>query len=228
MNGRIFAIPDIHGEYHKLENLLFILAYHHNVNLTIDKLVFLGDYVDRGLDSCNVLEYIKELQEEHPSNVIALLGNHEQMMIDYYQGLDKWGLWLCNGGNATIQSLQTAGYEECPDSLLEWLKSLPLCHQERGFFFSHAPIGNEDYRGVSREVFTKEDMIWSYWKGDESLAHKHKDAVGVCGHIHALNKNMFHPRFYDHYIFADAGCGCHPKAPLCAINVETREVVYSV
>lgn len=221
--GRLFSIADIHGRYDLLRKLLNLLWKRHDLDLRKDKLIFTGDYVDRGSDSFCVLKELYDLNSLYPDNVVCLLGNHEQMMVDWHEGDDKWGLWIINGGDATLESFNQEGYEECPDYLLEWVKNLPILHQERGFFFSHAPLAQDDGR-----VLTKDDYIWTYWRGDESIARTHSGGViGVCGHLHALNKGLFEPRFYDHYIFGDAGCGCHPKAPLCAINVETRQAVYA-
>jgi hypothetical protein len=52
--------------------------------------------------------------------------------------------------------------------------------------------------------------------------------IGVCGHVHQLRNGVLEPRLYDHYIFADAGCGCmnDGSAPLVAIEVKTRRVIY--
>ena|ERR1700679_3911885 len=229
---RIFAIPDIHGRYDLLKGLWSTLLDHHNLSLKEDKVIFLGDYVDRGLQSFEVLDFVSILTEKHPKNVIALAGNHEYLMLDYYTGKDKWGLWKVNGGYSTINNLKFMGMDEPPEYILNWIKKLPLQHREEGFFFSHAPTPNEELRIVANKglEFTREELIWSCPKGDEGeYARKHENGtIGVCGHIHALKHNIFEPRLYDHYIFADAGCGCHPKALLCAINVKTREVIYNV
>ncbi len=229
---RIFVIPDIHGRFDLLQGLWNILLNHHKLYLKKDKVIFLGDYVDRGLQSFEVLEFVCLLNEKHPKNVIALAGNHEYLMLDYYAGNDKWGLWKINGGAATINSFTFKGFDKPPEYLINWLKKLPLQHKEKGFFFSHAPVPAEQYRRVMNlgQEFTREELIWTCPIGDEGeYARVHDNGViGVCGHIHALRHNIFEPRFYDHYIFADAGCGCHRKAPLCAINVNTREVIYNV
>ena len=73
-------------------------------------LIFLGDYIDRGKDSKLVVKKIRELQE-HNSNVIALMGNHEDMLLNCLRGDDTW---LYNGYNATLES-----YKGCFDELQE-------------------------------------------------------------------------------------------------------------
>lgn len=232
---RIFAIGDIHGEFQKLANLILLLNSEQDLDLTKDRLVFLGDYIDRGKDSLKVLKLVKALADEFPETVTALAGNHEHMMLDHHKGEDPWGFWLQNGGKAAQRSFyKHHGSKKCPGNLLRWVNELPLSVEMDGFFFSHAPIPKDDYRNISRrgkEDYTQEELIWS--RNDKiteaEYARQHPNGViGVCGHIHAIYENVFHPRFYDHYIFTDAGCGCHKDAPLCAVEVKTRQVIYSL
>ncbi len=230
--SRIFCIADIHGRQDLLWKLWNDLEKNHKLDLTTDKVIFTGDYIDRGPDSYGVLEFIHDKVQAHPNNVIALAGNHEWMMIQYYtRGTpDDKELWEWNGGLETIKSFQYAGYSSCPQHLLKWLAFAPLSHTEPGFFFSHAPAPRDSYRNIVNRglELTPDELIWTYHADERGVARDHGNGVvGVCGHVHALRKGLMEPRFYDHYIYADAGCGCSPKAPLCAVNVVTREVIYA-
>ncbi len=69
-------ISDIHGCYDEFNTLLKDVEY----NPEEDKLILVGDYVDRGLKSKEVVEQVKSMVEEW--GVIALKGNHDQMMVD--------------------------------------------------------------------------------------------------------------------------------------------------
>ena len=224
----IWAIGDIHGEAQKLKHLIALLNDHYDLDLSRDKIIFLGDYIDRGPDSYNVLALIHALCEEFPNNVVALAGNHEHLMIEHH--IQQWdGLWYMNGGKATERSFyKHHGSKKCPGKLLRWLNDLPLSHEEPGFFFSHAPQFKDEFR-YSEGAFTPEELTWTYHKDyvERSRVFPH-GMVGVCGHIHDLFNNNPHPRLYDNYIFADAGCGCSKDAPLCAIEVQTRKIVYSI
>jgi hypothetical protein len=229
--GRIFTIPDIHGRRDLFEALLEKLHTEEGLNFSNgDKLVLLGDYVDRGTDSCGVLEIVRKLQADHTNNVIALAGNHEWLLIDGCIGnYEAFNLWMWNGGDATRRSFPG---EHVPEETIKWLASLPLSHEEQGFFFSHAPVPPEEYRArrLEGQPYAKEELTWTYLSGkhEKEMGRVHGESiVGVCGHIHALRENVFAPRFYDHYIFADAGAGCHSKAPLVAIEVKSRKVIYS-
>jgi serine/threonine protein phosphatase 1 len=77
-----YAIGDIHGNLHPLNDLLVQLL----PQLTPDDtVVFLGDYVDRGPDSRGCVGRIIRLREEAPCPVITLLGNHEQWMLRTFE-----------------------------------------------------------------------------------------------------------------------------------------------
>lgn len=229
---RIFSIADIHGRLDLLNNLLEMLFTLHALDLTKDKLVFTGDYVDRGPESYGVLCRIKALQEQYPDNVVVLAGNHEWISIMYFtrKSIDDVWLFENNGGPETLLSYQLAGFNRMTEDHLRWLAHLPFKHEEPGFFFSHAPAPRDSYRKPLYKglELTPDELIWTYHKDERGVARDHGNGiVGVCGHIHQLKKGIKAPRFYDHYIYGDAGCGCSDKAPLCAIDVRTREVIYA-
>ena len=94
---RILAIGDIHGCAYALDALL------RAVNPAPDDLVItLGDYVDRGLDSAGVLNRLIRLAQTH--RLVALRGNHEEMMLNAREGDGPLALWLACGGEATLMS----------------------------------------------------------------------------------------------------------------------------
>lgn len=68
---RICVLGDLHGDYKALHALL------ETVDLNSDLLIFLGDYADRGPDGVEVIRTVKALKQQHPKNVITLMGNHE-------------------------------------------------------------------------------------------------------------------------------------------------------
>ncbi len=94
---RRFVIGDIHGCAKALRTLIETIAPQPD-----DELVFLGDYVDRGPDSRDVVDQVIELQQQ--CRVVALRGNHEIMLMGVaIGGLDD-SVWLANGGKATVSS----------------------------------------------------------------------------------------------------------------------------
>ena len=233
----IWVVPDIHGRLDLLKALNATLKSRIDFSDPDTRKIYLGDMVDRGPESRGVIASIKKDCEDHPGQVLALYGNHEDLMLNGLQrdgrgkrslwDLSDVELWKVNGGEKTILSYQ--GHDNELDAHVEWLKTLPLSIEYGGFFFSHAPVPREGRRAHSLrgKEFTKEELIWTYSPDEFGVARRFEGMIGVCGHIHKLRDNVLAPRFYDHYIFADAGCGCSPKAPLVAIEVRTREVVYA-
>jgi hypothetical protein len=116
-----------------------------------------------------------------------------------------------------------------PDEYLDWMDSLKNFHEEPGFFFSHAPVPKEKDRPITLrdKPFTDYELTWTYLEDERGKSRHHRDKegnkiVGVCGHIHRLSRGLFTPRYYQHYLFLDAGCGCSDKAPLVCTEVTQR------
>ena len=143
-----YFITDIHGDYRGLE----LLLKHAKVDLTIDQLVFGGDYINRGTESGKVLRKVKELADTYPNNVIALIGNHEEMMRDYYRSRDK--LWLNHGGGDTLRDLEkTLPNENERKEHIEWACTLPLVFEDDEFVYTHAGLNPFEPLGEqSREI----------------------------------------------------------------------------
>lgn len=229
---RLFAIGDIHGRLDLLEKLLDTLFKDHALDLSQDKIVFTGDYCDRGPATYGVINKIKELTLLHPHNIIPLAGNHEWINImRFVRGTwDDLEMFERNGGIQTLESYQLAGFSAMTHDHLEWLSKLPFKHEEPGFFFSHAPSPREAYRSLMNRGLevTSDELLWSYHPDEKGLARDHGNGIiGVSGHIHQLSKGIMAPRFYDHHYYIDAGAGCSPKAPLCAVEVNTKETIFA-
>ena len=77
---RVLAIGDIHGNLARLHSLFHRMDYRAEEDL----LIFLGDYIDRGEQSAECLKFVMELSEKSP-HVITLTGNHEAMMLNYFE-----------------------------------------------------------------------------------------------------------------------------------------------
>ncbi|MFH1216416.1 MAG: metallophosphoesterase family protein [Pseudomonadota bacterium] len=142
-NGKIFAIGDIHGCYAKLRDLLDRLPYKPGR----DRLIFLGDYLNRGPDSARVLELLCELQSRDP-RVVALFGNHEYLLMEYQRsgdtallpylramGLDATLTSYRPGGSVNLQSL-----DFLPREHLAFLQSLAPYWETENYIFVHAGL----------------------------------------------------------------------------------------
>ena len=147
--GRLLAVGDIHGCRELLLQLLQEVAPGAE-----DRLIFLGDYIDRGPDAKGVIELLLKLQERWPQTV-ALRGNHEQMFLDYLAGGDPW-LFLANGGEATLTSYESAGGAEIPAAHRAFLERLPSRYDCDEFVFVHAGLRP----GIPLEAQREEDLLW--------------------------------------------------------------------
>lgn len=152
--SRLLAMGDIHGEYEKsvalLQSVQLIDAQLSWIGQN-DRLILVGDYLDRGPHGIEVLRMVRRLQQEAAQaggQVIALLGNHDALMIAHTRGQDgslpdekAYGEiesnHFANGGfQAEVLTLR-----ESPD-LLTWYAQLPMLHLEGDILFGH---GNIDY-----------------------------------------------------------------------------------
>jgi len=141
--GKIFAVGDIHGCYDKLKRLLDRLPYEPGR----DRLVFLGDYIDRGPETKQVLDLLCELKEKDPS-LIALIGNHEYILFEYHRTGDpallpylrKMGIdsTLKSYGVHTGFGLQSLNF--MPAAHLDFLENLSLYWESEDYIFVHAGL----------------------------------------------------------------------------------------
>lgn len=256
MTPKIYAIGDIHGMSSLLKILLVKLFEEKSLDLSRDKIIFMGDYVDRGPNSAEVIRVIRAFQEIYPNNIVALYGNHEDLMLSaidtppqkpnhdlYWHGLednDPWYWWIVNGGGETLASFgaeKLSDFTKIPADVIDWIRNLKLEHHEHGFHFTHAPLPRENRRIAKspNAPFSKEEIIWSHPGGDEwgwarPMGNEEDGTpiIGICGHVKAASPKGDKPRVFEHYIYTDTGCGCHPKRGLAAIELHSKEVIMAM
>ena len=155
--GKIFTIGDIHGCISKLESIMDMI----DIDVQNDSLVFIGDYIDRGPDPKGVVDFVLELRESI-NQVICLLGNHEQMFLDYLhdENFNK-EIFLVNGGGNTISSygvIETAeGIKvDVPESHMQFFTSLLPYYETDDYIFVHAGLRPN----IPLEKQSIEDLIW--------------------------------------------------------------------
>lgn len=150
----LYAIGDIHGNYDSLVKLFLEITLK-DFNYQKDKMIFLGDYIDRGEKSYEVISSLLYLKERHPENFILLLGNHENMAIESNY-LEDNDMWFYNGGLKTVNSYKKHENLEALKIHIKFFNTLSLYHFEDGYFFSHA--GVNPYKIFAHHE--KEDFIW--------------------------------------------------------------------
>lgn len=149
-----YAIGDVHGMDEMLEALHAAIFEDIAAHASPAKIVHLGDYVDRGPSSWQVVERLIGLQEANP-DVICLTGNHEEMMVNAvkYGGFETVRHWTGNGGFQTIDSYG-GRMEDIPEAHIEWMAHLPYLHlaKEIKVAFVHAGVEPDDFPKVEREI----------------------------------------------------------------------------
>lgn len=149
--NRTLVIGDIHGCINTFRKLLY------NV-LHIDKddrIVLLGDLIDRGPDSKSVVDEVIKLTEEN-YNIISIRGNHEQMLIDTSIIKDNFTLWKRNGGAKTIESFKITHINELSKEYLEFFKSMPSFVELENYILVHAGLNFE----IDNPLEDKTSMMW--------------------------------------------------------------------
>lgn len=196
----IYVVPDIHGEYNKLLNVMEKINKIRKPNETI---VFLGDYIDRGDRSKDVVNYMFEIMS-NDDNIVALLGNHDDEFYNIMERAERLNIydieWL---SRYCIETLSSYGVSTLPlkynsvednmrdnfdfikEELIKLKKSddyrkfkllMVNCrkyYKEGKYIFSHS--GGVSYKPVEEQ--TVNELIWS-----RDFKTRNDDYIYVCGH----------------------------------------------
>lgn len=154
---KIFAVGDIHGCISNLKGIMNMI----DIDAENDTLIFIGDYIDRGPNPKGVVDFVLQLRRSI-NHVICLMGNHEQMFLDYINDGDVYKeMFLINGGDYTISSygvVKTAGKirVDVPENHMEFFTSLLPYHETEDYIFVHAGLKP----AIPLEKQDIEDLIW--------------------------------------------------------------------
>lgn len=175
--ARTFAIGDIHGELEHLERLLAKLPPF----VTGDTLVFMGDYLDRGPKSAEVVAKLRELERTSPAKVVCLRGNHED---GWLRVLDEgWAEFVVPRGNGCLEALRSfrgapppkdddaPSTEELiammkgeflPADVVAWMRTLPYFFEDEHAIFVHAGLVQRGGRFLHpSETEPKLPLLWT-------------------------------------------------------------------
>ena len=164
---RVLAIGDIHGCSGALDALLSAVAVQPD-----DTLVTLGDYVDRGPDSRGVLDRLIALCRSR--YVVALRGNHDQMMVQARDGGEALLNWRSSGGDTTETSY--GGLGAVPAEHWRFIKDQCVdCWETETHIFAHASV----YADLP--LFEQPSYVLHWGRLDKAKPHE-SGKVMVCGH----------------------------------------------
>ena len=149
-----YAVGDIHGRLDLLESLVAACRQHAGGREM--RLLFLGDYIDRGPESAGVVRLVVGLQSDAPEAVMTLKGNHEAWAIGVADGTEQASGWLRNGGAATLRSYGVTDIRDLPPEHLAWMRSLRLTYDDGRRLFVHAGVDPRTPLDAQRE----QDLLW--------------------------------------------------------------------
>ncbi|HVS34499.1 MAG TPA: metallophosphoesterase family protein [Gemmataceae bacterium] len=140
MAGRTIAIGDIHGCLHAISALIEAVG-----PCPEDTIVTLGDHIDRGSDSCGVLDRLIALAEH--CRLVSLLGDHEEMLIDALGNISALRRWIACGGAETLRSYgwrpgmpRRALADWIPERHREFLAGCQFYYETDTHLFVHAGV----------------------------------------------------------------------------------------
>jgi serine/threonine protein phosphatase 1 len=167
----VYAIGDVHGCLSELLALERIVVEDARTLPGRKLIVMLGDYVDRGPSSAQVLDHLIAPAPDGFER-ICLTGNHELAMCDYLEGGIGLKAWLSMGAEPTLrsygldldrlaeiyrseQAVEKAVRETIPAAHLDFLRALPILVETRNYIFVHAGVRP----GIALEKQVDEDLV---------------------------------------------------------------------
>lgn len=172
---RTLCIGDIHGCYQALRTLVTKIPIQ-----DYDEVITLGDYIDRGPESREVMDW---LVERHAAGtLVPLLGNHEEMMLDARHDDTAFFEWMDSGGETTVSSYEIK--EPGPAALKE---GIPSAHWR--FLTSHCQPWHETETHIyvhanlhpQLPLTEQEPTVLRWMKFDRTPPH-YSGKIMVCGH----------------------------------------------
>lgn len=185
---RIYVVGDIHGRSDCLQDVHQKIIIDFGSKSEAAKIVYLGDYIDRGPDSKGVIEELLKLRGR--VRQIFLLGNHEYAMRLFMCGGLSFSTWRQWGGDFTLKSYgaDSSVLKEkdkkirdwininVPVSHLEFISDLKIYHREAGHIFVHAglrPNVDLESQEVEDLVMIRDDFILNSLSVEESVVYGH-------------------------------------------------------
>lgn len=169
-----FVIGDIHGYDDAFRKALKSVSLKKS-----DTLLLLGDLIDRGPKSKDVLDTLMLLKDNGFNNIICLKGNHEEMLLKAIDNENEEYIWLKNGGDKTLKSFKVNFADKIPKKYIELIKSFKYYHIENEFIFVHAGLNLK----IETPFDDTDSMIWIRNMDIKDLENsKLKNKVIIHGH----------------------------------------------
>jgi serine/threonine protein phosphatase 1 len=180
---------------------------------TDDRIVILGDMIDRGPDSRGVLDRLIELRDQ--CRLVPLLGNHEEMLLAAREGKSDLRYWKKFGGQETLNSY--GGLPDCRDipwSHIRFIQQCRLYLETDSHIFVHAGLAPNHPMNQQSSL----DLLWKPVEDDDIGPHYSGKTV-IVGHTPQSDGQILDLRFLkciDTY--------CHASGWLTALDVGSGQV----
>lgn len=226
-----WAIGDIHGCFNTLRELV----ENQLCPTTGDSLIFVGDYIDRGPSSRQVIDYICQL-ETRGIHTICLQGNHEELLLNNYQ----WEMnppkslifkkknpyaetWYATGASETLASFGVERVTEIPETYIHWISNTRLFAEEEKFLMVHAGFN------FQRPHIFEDTASMKWIRQFEPDMKKTGGKRVVHGHVPVPLEVIRHSAETPELGFIDIDNGCVYKGRagmgnLVALNLDTLEI----
>ena len=229
----LFAIGDIHGCLSQLTILHKKILTHDKFDVKNDLLIYLGDYIDRGNNSKEVINQILKLKN-NKIKTINLMGNHDEFMIDFlFNKKNDIKNWLNFGVDETFRSYNIEIVEFIKDGFeddvidrlrnellkkmdathINFFKNLEVTHSTEKYLFVHAGI--DPLKKLSEQ--TKKDYLWSR---SNIFFDKNFKAEKIIVHGHTPEKDVID---YPYRINIDTGCYFSGKLTCVCLNEQNDD-----
>ena len=193
----LYIVGDVHGCAELLQEAFALIDSHQKEHgLPDSEIIFLGDYVDRGPQSADVLKTLYHRQQADPDRMVCLMGNHEKMLLEFVDDpVDRGSRWLLNGGDETLVSygvdrlnsksdtedMMDAGEAmeaAMPSGLMAWLRALPLTYRSGNIVCTHAGMDPH----LTPEDQSDKALLWGH---REFMSRAREDGLWVA-HGHTI------------------------------------------
>lgn len=210
-----YSVADIHGRLDLLLNLLDLITADATSRNARAKIVFTGDYVDRGADSYGVIERLMAGPERPGDEFVCLCGNHDELFarsITTGSMVPDWAWFLFGHTLISYQNAQDGlTLRERLQRHVDFIGSLTLTHDDGIYFFVHAGIRP----GVPLAQQTDEDLLW--------IRYEFLDYTGPLPRrvVHGHTIIGDHPIFTSNRISVDTGA--YRSGRLTAVVLDNGE-----
>lgn len=216
MKIRRFVIPDTHGCART-----FYRLFHQTLQVRkADRVYLLGDMIDRGPNTKELLDLLMELQSRGFS-ISCLRGNHEQMLLDASLSLKNIQTWVLNGGFATLDSFGISKVANIPRRYLEFIRSLPFYIELEDFILVHAGMNFEH----SSPFSDSHAMLWSRNLSIDKRQISNRRLI--CGHT-PHSRDSVRASLTEDVITLDNGCVYreHGLGTLASLELNSLKLVF--